>query len=140
MRFYYVPNCVLPCPYPYYFNPPAFAIFNLFISADHFLGNLQLLYYACERGVSMRLVSEDSIIFAARNKIELGGYVGRAISVFPFSAPLHILESRGFKYSYPQQIGYGECRGVSNIVLSAEASISLRGEDTALVIINLGRV
>lgn len=107
---------------------------------DHFLGNLQLLYYACARGVSMRLVSDDSIIFAARNKIELGGYVGRTISVFPFSAPLHILESRGFKYSYPQQIGYGECRGVSNIVLSAEASISLRGEDTALVIINLGRV
>lgn len=35
MRFYYVPNCVLPCPYPYYFNPPAFAIFNLFISADY---------------------------------------------------------------------------------------------------------
>ena len=88
----------------------------------------------------MRLISPKTIIFAVRGRVELGAYAGKTISVFPFSAPLHIIDSRGLKYSYPQKICYGECRGVSNIVLSAEASISLRGEDTALVIINLGRV
>lgn len=107
---------------------------------DHFLGNLQLLYYAVQRGVSMQLISESTIIFAVRGRAELGEYCGKTISVFPFSAPLHILESGGFKYCYPEKIGYGECRGVSNIVLSPQASIRFGDGDTALVIINLGSV
>ncbi len=107
---------------------------------DHFLGNLQLLYYCAERGVSARLISESTMIFAARGAVSLGGYAGKTISVFPFSAPLHILDSRGFKYSYPEAVFYGECRGVSNIVESGDAFIRLREGDTALVIINLGSV
>ena len=107
---------------------------------DHFLGNIQLLYYAAERGVKMRLISKEEVIFAARGEVVFSGVAGRTVSVFPFSAPLHILGSRGLKYPYPERIGYGECRGVSNIVLREGATLSLRAGDTALVIINLGSV
>ena len=106
---------------------------------DHFLGNLQLLYYCIERGVHARLISRSTIIFPCRGRAELGAYVGKTISVFPFSAPLHILDSRGLKYSYPEAIFYGECRGVSNIVEEAGAYVAFGG-GTALIIINLGSV
>lgn len=107
---------------------------------DHFLGNVQLLYYCIQRGISARLVSENTVIYAARGGAEFSGLAGRTISVFPFSAPLHILDSRGLKYSYPEVISYGECRGVSNIVQSDGAFVTFGGEDTALVVINLGSV
>lgn len=107
---------------------------------DHFLGNVQLLYYCVQRGICARLLSESTIIFAVRDRVELGAYVGKTISVFPFSAPLHILDSRGLKYSYPEVISYGECRGISNIVESADAFVSFGKGDTALIVINLGSV
>ena len=107
---------------------------------DHFLGNVQLLYYAKEHGADMRLISENTVAFAARGRTELGSFIGKTISVFPFSSPLHILDSGGCKYGYPKVIDYGECRGVSNIVLSPSAYVAFGEGCTALVIINLGSV
>ncbi len=107
---------------------------------DHFIGNLQLLYYCAERSVPAKMISEDTEIFAARGGVAFNGLQGKTISVFPFSVPLHIMESEGLKYSYPPQIGFGECRGVSNIVLSQSARIVFGREDIALVIINKGNV
>lgn len=107
---------------------------------DHFLGNVQLLYYCISRGVAARLISESTIIFAVRGRVVFENCAGKTISVFPFSAPLHILESRGLKYSYPEEMGYGECRGVSNIVLERGAYVAFGEGDTALVIINRGSV
>lgn len=107
---------------------------------DHFLGNVQLLYYALERGVKMYLVSSKTLIFAARGKAELGKYAGKTFSVFPFGSPLHIMGSEGCKYPYPPEIVCGECRGVSNIVLSGSAGITFGNGDTALIVINLGSV
>lgn len=108
--------------------------------ADHFLGNIQLLHFALLHGVSMRLISEDTEIFAVRGTFRAGEFEGKTVSVFPFSSPLHILDSGGMKYGYPKVIDYGECRGVSNIVLSPSAYVAFGEGCTALVIINLGSV
>lgn len=105
---------------------------------DHFLGNLQLLYKALARGVKCTLITHNSRIFAATGKIFLGKYEGKTISVLPFGGTLHIIESKGLKYEYPDSISYGECRGISNIAETAEAFLSVRG--TALIIVNLGEV
>ena len=105
---------------------------------DHFIGNLQLLYRAFKAGVKCRMVGERTIIFPADGKIELREYAGRTLSVFPFGESLHIMESAGLKYSYPEKIGYGECRGVSNICQSSSAYLTVEG--VALVIINGGEV
>lgn len=105
---------------------------------DHFLGNLHLLYRAFNAGVRARMVTDSSVIFPADGKISLGRYIGKTLSVLPFGGNLHIMESAGLKYSYPDSIGYGECRGISNICLDENAYLIVKG--TALVIINRGKV
>lgn len=105
---------------------------------DHFLGNLQLLYLAHSRGVKCKMVGDDSIIFPASGRVELGEYCGKTISVFPFGGKLHIMDYEGLKYGYPAAIGYGECRGVSNVVTARLAHLTVEG--IALIIVNKGEV
>lgn len=105
---------------------------------DHFLGNLHLLHFAERRKVKCVMHNDRSLIFAAEGKIPLGAYKMKTVSVFPFGGILHIMDFKGLKYGYPASIGYGECRGVSNIVLSPEAYIDVRG--VALIIVNKGEV
>ena len=105
---------------------------------DHFLGNLQLLFRAHERGVSCTMITDKSIIFPATGKIALGGFIGKTFSVLPFGGKLHILDFKGTKYAYPQTISYGECRGISNIVEENYAYLSVDG--IALIIVNRGEV
>lgn len=105
---------------------------------DHFLGNLQLMYLAHKSGAKCAMISEKTKIFVRDGHILLGEFVGKTISVLPFGAPLHIMGSEGLKYSYPEVLSYGECRGISNIVESDTASLDVAG--TALIIINGGKV
>lgn len=105
---------------------------------DHFLGNLQLLYLAHKSGAKCEMISEKTKIFVSRGHISLGEYLYKTISVLPFGGPLHIMGSEGLKYEYPEILNYGECRGVSNIVESTSASLTVEG--VALIIINGGKV
>lgn len=105
---------------------------------DHFLGNLHLMYRAFERGAKCTMITENSIMFPASGKINLGGYAGKTISVLPFGGKLNIMDSKGLKYSYPKQISYGECRGISNIAEDDCAFLSVEG--VALIIVNRGEV
>lgn len=101
---------------------------------DHFLGNIHLLFRAFKAGVSCRMVNKNSVLFPASGKIALGAYCGKTLSVLPFGGSLHIIESAGLKYAYPEVISYGECRGISNICESRSAYLTVEG--VALVIIN----
>lgn len=105
---------------------------------DHFLGNLQLLYLAHKRGVKCTIITDRSLIFPASGRIDLSEYVGKTFSVLPFGGNLHILDFKGTKYAYPHTISYGECRGISNIVLENGAYLSVDG--VALIIVNRGEV
>ena len=105
---------------------------------DHFLGNLQLVYKAFARGVNCSLITENSRIFAGTGSVFLGNYNKKTISVLPFGGTVHIMGSKGLKYEYPATLSYGECRGISNVVESESACLTVKG--TALFIINLGEV
>ena len=105
---------------------------------DHFLGNIHLLYKAFCAGAKCRMVNNNSILFPASGKILLGEFSQKTISVLPFGGALHIIDSAGLKYSYPEVISYGECRGISNICESLSAYLTVDG--VALVIINRGKV
>lgn len=105
---------------------------------DHFLGNLHLLYFAHMSGAKCRLITQNSIIYPASGKINFGEFKEKTISVLPFGGCLHIMNSRGLKYAYPEKIVYGECRGISNIVEEKDAYLTVKG--VALVIINRGLV
>ena len=103
---------------------------------DHFIGNIHLLYRAFKAGAKCAMISEKTKIFLGSGVICMGEYLGCTISVLPFGGPLHIMGSEGLKYTYPDIIGYGECRGISNIVQSNSAELKVEG--VALVIINGG--
>lgn len=107
---------------------------------DHFLGNLHLLYSAHSRGVRAEMIDENSVIFAASCSIGLNGIKGKTLSVLPFGGALHIMGSTGLKYAYPGRIGYGECRGISNVAESDKASLTLAAGCVALIIVNRGTV
>ncbi|MGN1372443.1 MAG: thiamine diphosphokinase [Candidatus Coproplasma sp.] len=107
---------------------------------DHFLGNLQLLYYAHKQGVKARIITKNSIIFPASGKIEIDGIKGKTFSVLPFGGKVHIMYGRGFKYDYPESLSYGECRGISNIGIEESGVIEIGEDETALIIINRGKV
>ena len=107
---------------------------------DHFLGNLHLLYLAHARDVSAQFITETSVIFPGNGKVTLKGAKGATFSVLPFGGPVHIIKSTGCKYAYPEVIGYGECRGISNVVVSDEACVDIDVNDCALIIVNRGKV
>ena len=107
---------------------------------DHFLGNLHLLYCAHKRGAKAKMITERSVIFPAQGVIELGQFKGKTISVLPFGSRVHIMGSTGLKYAYPEALEYGVCRGLSNVVESADARLETGGNDVALIIINRGEV
>lgn len=107
---------------------------------DHFLGNLQLLYYCRARGVQAVMINDGAFIFAASGRIALGEYVGKTFSALPFGERLRIIESEGCKYAYPPEITLGECRGISNVAVSESAFLQTDPRDCALIIINRGKV
>ncbi len=108
--------------------------------ADHFIGNLHLLYYAHAHGITATMISDDSFISMGSGKIGLGAFAGKTVSVLPFGGTLNIISSTGLKYTEPQALSYGECRGVSNVVNSGAASITVAHGSTALIIVNRGEV
>lgn len=107
---------------------------------DHFLGNLHLLYLADLHGITAEMITENSIISVRCGRIELNGVKGKTFSLLPFGGEVHIMGSTGCKYGYPERIGYGECRGISNIAESDEVCVEISGDERALIIINRGRV
>lgn len=107
---------------------------------DHFIGNLHLLYAAHMRGVAAKLFDEDTVAFIGSGKLTLDGINGKTFSLLPFGGAVHIMGSAGCKYAYPDKIGYGECRGISNIAVSDSAYVKISENDCALIIVNRGEV
>ncbi len=107
---------------------------------DHFLGNLHLLHKAHENNIPAKLITKNSQIFPASGKIGLNNLKGRTLSVLPFGGTVHIMNSTGLKYAYPETLSYGECRGISNVVTDDSAFLEIGACDCALIIVNGGVV
>lgn len=102
---------------------------------DHFLGNLHLLYAALSLGVRAVMRGNGSLIFAGTGRVELNGFEGRTLSLVPFGANAHIIESSGLKYPLcGLDLLYGSTRGISNVAVSSRAHILTR--DRVLVLVN----
>ena len=107
---------------------------------DHFLGNLQLLYRAHAEGVSAKMITNCAEIYPISGKTRFKNLKGRTLSVLPFGGVVHIMNSAGLKYSYPETLSYGECRGISNVVTDDDAFLEIGEKDCVLIIINGGVV
>lgn len=90
--------------------------------ADHFLGNLHLLYYAFAQGVKAKIVAETADIFIRSGRVELSGLAGKTVSLLPFGGAAHIVNGDGFKYALNDKtFSYGSNLGISNIILKENA-------------------
>lgn len=107
---------------------------------DHFIGNLHLLHAARSRGVKAKMLDENTVAFLGGGEIDLNGICGKTFSLLPFGGVVHIMNSTGCKYAYPEKIGYGECRGISNVAVSDFSSVRVGENDCALIIVNRGEV
>jgi thiamine pyrophosphokinase len=103
---------------------------------DHFVGNLHLLHVCAKRGIPAFMQSQNTTIYAACGTFLFDNMQNQTVSVFPFGGQLHILNSSGLKYPYPKVLSYGECRGVSNVVLNSHASLSWQTGEVALIFVN----
>lgn len=101
---------------------------------DHFVGNLHLLFLACERGIRASLVTNYARIFAAEGLVELVGERGKTVSVTPFGGDAHIMDCDGFYYPMPDTFVYGSTRGISNVVVKERAAFRTQGK--VLVFVN----
>ncbi len=105
--------------------------------ADHFLGNLHLLYKAKKLGVNARLIgNEAEFTLCGEGEQQFPCKVGQTFSLLPFGGDAHIMELKGVKYAADDLLlSYGSTRGVSN--LTKEEKFSFRVEKGyVLVVIN----
>ena len=103
--------------------------------ADHFLGNLHLLRLAHDLGARAKMISPREYITYGEGYIDLSGLNGQTLSIVPFGADAHIMESSGLKYPLMElDLKYGSTRGISNVAVCEKAHIVARGG--VLVIVN----
>lgn len=93
---------------------------------DHFFGNLQLLLYACRRGIWAELITNYATIYCVDKYVVFTNKRNKTISFAPFFGDVHILDSEGLQYSLKNiTLCAEECRGISNCIQKEKASITI---------------
>jgi thiamine pyrophosphokinase len=102
---------------------------------DHALANLGLLFYALDKNVDAKIITDHNIIFAANKKISFAAPINRFLSIVPFCSELHILNTQGLKYPIKNKIlSFKSSLSISNEITSANVSIDI-ASGLALIII-----
>jgi len=82
---------------------------------DHFLGNINLLYYAFVNGVKAEIITNYSEMQFASDKFFARGVKGKTVSLIPFMGDAVVTGSRGLHYPLDDlTIRAGTCLGISN--------------------------
>ncbi|HYR95044.1 MAG TPA: thiamine diphosphokinase [Methylomirabilota bacterium] len=108
---------------------------------DHALANVLLLADPAYRGVGIRAIQGESQIRAAYGPSEMAlrGPAGSLVTLLPVRADANGVRSRGLLYPLNREtLHFGRSRGLSNIVTSLPASVSL--ESGVLLVIENARV
>jgi len=96
---------------------------------DHLLANVSLLLRFFRRGVSLRLIDETGIAYAAAGRIEIDGKRGQLISLFPADGPVRIISTSGLYYEVIQrELTAERPYFISNIFTGSRAEIETDGE------------
>jgi thiamine pyrophosphokinase len=99
---------------------------------DHELANMLLLAMPQLKGASVALAHKSESIFLidARDDVAeavLRGQPGEIVSLLPFGGDAHGIRTAGLEYPLrDESLFVGPARGVSNVMLGREATVSLR--------------
>lgn len=108
---------------------------------DHELANLLLLADVTLAGVVVRIVDRGASVQAVRpgNPLGVGAPVGSLVSLLPIGAPAAGVTTRGLRWALTgATLELGSSRGLSNVVVSTPASVSLES-GTLLVVEQLAQ-
>ena len=95
--------------------------------ADHTLSNIGMLLRAYRRGTACRILDETNELEAAAGEYKLTGFPGQTISILPLTGDL-IVTSSGLEYPLEAlELPFGSSRGVSNLMKSNSAHLSICG-------------
>lgn len=94
---------------------------------DHTLANILLLGMPELMGVKARIVSRGTEIWLLRDELEIEGEPGDIITLLPLGQDAVGVSTTGLEYPlHDDTLHFGPTRGVSNVMLSAKAHVSLR--------------
>lgn len=102
---------------------------------DHSLGNIGLLNILISKGIRACIMSDDCTIYMCRNSnFLLEGAPGDTISIIPYGGNAEGITLKGLKYPLDNAvIPLGKPRGVSNIMVDKECSISIKKGEIIII-------
>lgn len=93
---------------------------------DHSLGNIMLLTLATEKGIKAKIIDEFHEVFIIKDKLVLHGAIGEYLSLFPLTAEVKGVKTKGLKYPLKNETLYfASTRGLSNEFINEEAEVSI---------------
>jgi thiamine pyrophosphokinase len=102
---------------------------------DHTLSNIMMLVRADMAGIKCRIADEQCEMLVSNSTLNLSGFPGQTMSILPLTGEVCV-NAQGLKYPLENLLlRWGSSRGISNIMLSEAASISISG-GYALIIKN----
>ncbi|NJM07289.1 thiamine diphosphokinase [Candidatus Gracilibacteria bacterium] len=94
---------------------------------DQGLSNVALLALPQLAGCRVRLLDEDQEAYLIRDYSEISGAVGDTVSLLPLGGAAHGITTVGLQYPLNDAtLHFERSRGVSNIITTQPASVSLR--------------
>ncbi len=96
---------------------------------DHEYSNLSLLYLAKQKGASARLVGSGFTVTLESGRIEKRAKTGVTVSIVPFLASAHILQTEGLKYPMRNvTLDRMHILGISNVATAETITLTADGE------------
>lgn len=104
---------------------------------DHLLGNLMLLHYAHQRGVSAKLLSPTVEVRVLEGSTRLTGHIGDTFSLIPIKEKVRGVNLIGFKYPLVEaEVLRESTLGVSNIIVADPALVEVKEGVAWIFIVN----
>jgi len=94
---------------------------------DHALANIFLLGMPELASVKARIITRNTEVWLVRDKLEINGYPGDVVTLLPLGQDAVGVSSEGLEWAlHDDTLRFGPARGVSNVMTSSKASITLR--------------
>jgi len=94
---------------------------------DHTLANVFLLALPELRNISARIMAGSTDIWLLRDRLDIEGRQGDIVTLLPLGQDAFGVKTQGLEYALQgDTLRFGQARGVSNVMTSAVARISLR--------------
>jgi len=93
---------------------------------DHMLANFSLLTLAHEARLQAEVVVDREHLYLVYDQLQLMGEIGQTVSLLPWGGDAHQVYTQGLKWElHGETLPFGPARGISNIMTSAIARITL---------------